>query len=107
MYREGAAQEEEEEVQPVGPTVQLHWFHLSGECKHTPARKKQDNISRKLSTAPKLKSHVSNEKDSMRIFSYSVATNKAILRNSLIFVNTNKLDYREAHYQMESMNYHL
>lgn len=32
MYREGAAQEEEEKVQPVGATVQLHWFHLSGDC---------------------------------------------------------------------------
>lgn len=30
MHREGAAQEEEEEVQSVGATVQLHWLHLSG-----------------------------------------------------------------------------
>lgn len=42
-----------------------------------------------------------------KIFCYSVATNKAILHNSLIFVNTNKLDYREVHYQMESIKYHL
>lgn len=30
MHREGAAQEEEAEVQPVGTTVQLHWLHQSG-----------------------------------------------------------------------------
>lgn len=38
MYREGAAQEEEEKVQPVGATVQLHWFHLSGDCTRARAR---------------------------------------------------------------------
>lgn len=100
MYREGAAQEEEEKVQPVGATVQLHWFHLSGECTAL------EDITQKCINCAKMLHHiVSNEKDTKnihlsKIFCFSVATNKAILHNSLIFVNANKLVYREAHYQM-------
>lgn len=30
MHREGAAQEEKEEIQPLGSTVLIHWFHLPG-----------------------------------------------------------------------------
>lgn len=52
MYREGAAQEEEEEVQPVGATVQLHWFHLSGECTRAPTGKAQEDIPQKMYQLP-------------------------------------------------------